>query len=75
MPPCDRLPGVVRSGLLHSECATAASRRPGRAGGVPPGGESGPAGQQGETTAGLRAVSSQKSGPQGPHAAHHAEGQ
>lgn len=56
-------------------CAAPASRGSGCAGGVPPGGESGPKGPQGETTSRLRSVSGSTAGSQGPYAAHHAEGE
>lgn len=56
-------------------CATSASGGPGCAGGVPPGGESGPTGPQGETATRLRSVPGSTPSPQGPHAAHHVEGE
>lgn len=71
---CPLLPGAMRGCLLRSVCASPASGGQRRAGGLPPRGASGPAGHQGETAAGLRSVSGPTPGPQGPHAAYHAEG-
>lgn len=56
-------------------CAPPPSGGPGRAGGVPAGGEGGPARPQGEAASRLRSVSGSTAGAQGPLAAHHAEGE